>query len=211
MAKASEAAAEQERANRFPTFSLGVDWIETGETSITDVPDSGKDAVLVGVGVSVPLWQRNYKESVEAHKSESRAYQADGRAAVDRAVAEFHAVLADLRDAKRRMALYQTTLVPQAESVFESVLGTYVSGKGSIAAILLAQRDLLELKVQLIDIQTDHARRWAALENLVGHGLNAPPPNLPREGGGEETRGEQAKSSPLAGEARWGRTTGETP
>lgn len=173
MAKASEAAANQERASRFPTFSLGVDWIETGETSMQDVQDSGKDAVLVGVGISVPLWQRNYQESVEAHKSESRAYQADGRAAVDRAVAEFFAVLADLRDAKRRMDLYETTLVPQAESVFESVLGTYVSGKGSIAAILLAQRDLLELKVQLIDIRTIHARSWATLENLVGHDVSS--------------------------------------
>lgn len=191
LSKASEAAANQEKASRFPTFSLGVDWIETGETSMPDVQDSGKDAVLVGVGISVPLWQRNYKGGVEAHRSESRAYQADGRAAVDRAVAEFHAVLADLRDTKRRMALYETTLVPQAESAFESVLGTYVSGKGSIAAILLAQRDLLQLKVQLIDIQTDHARKWAALENLVGRDVTteSPPPGLRPVGGGGSTAG----------------------
>ncbi len=173
LARASEAAAEQERASRFPSFSLGVDWIETGETSMPDVPDSGKDAFLVGASVSVPLWQQNYKEGVEAHRSESRAYRADGRAAVDRAVAEFHAVRAKIRDAKRRMILYETTLVPQAESVFESVLGAYVSGRGGIAAILLAQRDLLDLKVQLIDIQTAHARSWATLENLVGHDITS--------------------------------------
>ncbi len=173
LAKASEADARRETASRYPSFSLGVDWIETGETSIPDVPDSGKDAVIAGIGVSVPLWQRNYKDGVEAYKSEMRAYRADGRAATDRAVAEFYTVLSGLRDARRRVDLYHHTLIPQAESVFESVIGAYVSGKGSIASMLLAQQDLLDLRVQLIDIQADYAKGWAALEHIVGHDVTS--------------------------------------
>jgi cobalt-zinc-cadmium efflux system outer membrane protein len=169
--ESSEAEARRETANRFPSFTLGLDWIETGQTSTPNVQDNGKDAVIVGVGVALPLWQSNYKDSVEAHHSDARAYHADARAARDRTVANLQNTLSDLRDAYRRIDLYRGTLVPQAETVFESVLGAYTAGRSNLASILLAQRDLLELRVQLQSARAEYARSWARLENTVGRAV----------------------------------------
>jgi len=174
LAQASKAEAKKEKASRYPGFSLGVDWIETGETSIQGVPDSGKDAIIVGGGISVPLWQHNYKESEEARYSEMRSYRAEGKAAEDKAIAQFYIVLSDIRNATRKIKLYERTLIPKAQSIFESVLGSYISGRGTVTTILLAQSDLLDLKIQLIIAQADYSSSWAALENVVGHEIVTP-------------------------------------
>jgi outer membrane protein TolC len=183
LAESETYAAKRERASRFPSFTLGLDWIETGDTAMPNVEESGKDAVLIGVGLSMPVWQSNYSETISAYEAESRAYRADKAAAKDKAEALFYAVLSDLRDAKRRIDLYRNTLIPQAESVYESVVGTYVSGKGTIASLLIAERDLLDLRVELSKIDTAFAKGWAALSNVVGHPvLSMSPQDKEREG-----------------------------
>ena len=52
-AEASAAQARAEAAQRWPSFTVGVDWIVTGEATTASVPDSGRDAVVVGAGLRV--------------------------------------------------------------------------------------------------------------------------------------------------------------
>lgn len=180
LSEASESSARAENAARLPSFTLGADWIITTDTEMPGVQDSGKDAVVVGAGLKVPLWQGSYSDSVEAARADARAHRADQRALIDRAESELTATLADLRDATRRVDLYRVTLVPQAESAYESVLGSYTVGRGTVAQTLLSQRDLLELRIELERARADHARTWARLEELVGHELQpADPPDGP--------------------------------
>ncbi|MBN2525133.1 MAG: TolC family protein [Deltaproteobacteria bacterium] len=175
LAQSSALDAKKEETTRYPNFTVGVDWIETGKAENPNTPDSGKDAFVAGIGVSIPLWQQSYQESVAAYHAEENAHMSDGEAATDRAVATFYQTLSQIRDAERRMALYEKTLVPQAESVYESVLGAYASGRGSVASALLAQQDLLELRLQLISVQSDYLTKMAALKNLVGHEVGDSP------------------------------------
>jgi len=168
LARSSEAEARREAASRFPSFKIGLDWIETGQAATPAVPDSGKDAVIAGLAVQIPIWRNSYRESAKAHQSEMLAHRADGRAARDKALARLQGILSNLRDAKRRIDLYRSTLVPQAESVLDSVLGIYITGPGNIASTLLAQRDLLELRVRLIGARADFAKAWVELEQIAG-------------------------------------------
>jgi outer membrane protein TolC len=59
-------------------------------------------------------------------------------------------------------------LVPQAQTVFESVLGGYQAGTSTVASMLLAERELLELQLAEFKAQADHAVALARLEALVG-------------------------------------------
>src|SRR5690606_2946179 len=127
------------------------------------VADSGKDAVIVGAGIRIPLWQGSYSDSIAAARADARAQRADQRALADRAAAELTTSLSNVEDAVRRAALYRGTLVPQAESAYDSVLGAYTVGRGTVAQTLLAQRDLLELRVELDRARADYERAWARL------------------------------------------------
>lgn len=171
LAEASEATARAEGAARFPSFSVGAQWVNTGDAAMPGVQGSGQDAVIVGAGIRIPFWQGSYADSIKAAEAESRAHRADQRTLVDRAEAELVSTLATLRDAARRVDLYRVTLVPQAQTAYESVLGSYTVGRSTVAQALLSQRDLLELKIELERARADHARTWARLEALVGREL----------------------------------------
>jgi outer membrane protein, heavy metal efflux system len=168
LAKSSDAAARREEADRYPGFNVGLDWIITGEATMANVDDSGDDALVFGVGVKVPLWQGSYRDSVDAARAEARAQRSTRQAARDRAAAMTETELAAIREAARRVRLYRRTLVPQAESAYSSVLGSYVSGRATVAASLIAQEDLLDLRVELDRARAELASAWARLERVVG-------------------------------------------
>ncbi len=167
-ARAADELARAARADRFPSFSLRAEWVVTDPASTPGVPGSGQDAVAVGAGLRVPLWQRNYGEAERAAASTARARLADRDAAVDRALARLELQLSLVRDSARRHTLYANTLLPQAEAAYDSVLGSYATGRGSVAQALLSQRDLLELRIELVRSLAQHATAWAHLEFTVG-------------------------------------------
>lgn len=167
MAESQDRRVQAEAADRAPSLLAGLDWIVVGDAP-TPVAESGKDAVVVTAGLSVPLWGPSYRDSMGAARAEGAAYRADRDAALQAADAHLAAALSAVRDAQRRIDLYRDTLIPQAETTFRSVLGGYQSGRSTVAAALLAQRDLLELQLDLAANRARHARAWAVLEAVVG-------------------------------------------
>jgi len=168
MASASDSQVRAEAAERAPSLLAGLDWIVVGEAP-TITQKSGQDAVIVTAGLSVPLWGRNYRDAMSAARAEGAAHRADRDAALQTADAQLAAAMSAVRGAQRRIELYRNTLIPQAETTFQSVLGGYQSGRSTVASALLAQKDLLELQLELARSRAHHARAWAVLEAVVGH------------------------------------------
>ncbi|HJL17330.1 MAG TPA: TolC family protein [Sandaracinaceae bacterium LLY-WYZ-13_1] len=166
-AEAREAEAASLEARRFPSFTVGVDWIETGPAP-TPVQGSGDDALILNLGVRVPLWQGAYDDAQRAAEAEAEAERADGRAAEDAALAELVEAHSAVVDSHRRIELLRGTLLPQAVAAYEAVVGSYAAGRAGVADTLWAQRDLLELTVELARARADHGRAWARLERVVG-------------------------------------------
>jgi len=172
MATARQERARAQTAERAPDLNAGLNWIVTGDAP-SPIPDSGKDAVVVTAGLTLPLWGRSYRESIGSARAEAAAYRAEQEAtlqAIDAALAES---MAEVRDAQRRIDLYRHTLIPQAETTFRSVLGGYQTGRSDVAAALLAQQDLLELQLELARNRARHATAWAELERVVGREVEA--------------------------------------
>jgi outer membrane protein TolC len=178
MASLSEAAYERERqakGERAPSIGIGLDWIVTGPALDPTTPGSGQDAVAGVVALSVPVWANAYKAAQQQARAEGAMYRARERSARDRAVAELRQVLADLRDAVRRVRLYETTLVPQAETAYVSTLDGYQSGRASLAEVLIAEKALLELQLGRFEAHASYGVVWAELERVVGQPVPARP------------------------------------
>jgi outer membrane protein TolC len=167
MAGSREREADSAFAEGLPSFMLGFDYIEIGEAAMA-TPESGKDAVSVTIGVTLPLWTWAYDDKEGQLRAEGRAFEARRTASSRDAVAEVDRSLARIRDAHRRVRLYRTTLIPQAETAYEGALAGYATGDGGLAPVLLAQRELLSLSIELFRAQAMHARAWARLEEVVG-------------------------------------------
>lgn len=166
-AGAAEARARAAGAQRLPTLKVGADWIVTGAARAPDVQDSGKDAVVVGLGLSLPLWQRAYGAEVESYTAQARAERELARGEGDAAVAAVDARLARVRETARRVQLREERLLPQAEAAFASLLGAEATG-GGVAQVLMASRELLDLGLEADTARADHARAWADLEETCG-------------------------------------------
>ena len=174
-AAASELRVKEARHARAPGLSLGVDWIEVGPARTEGVAGSGKDALSLSVGLELPLWQGNYAEDQRAAQAEAAAARADWSATHDRVSAQLGLATSRIRDTARRVKLHETTLIPQAETALEATLGGYQTGKVPLAAILMAERDLLDLRVEIAELHAAHAHAWAELEAIVGRGVEGGP------------------------------------
>lgn len=169
MARAGESRARAANARGRPDVMLGVEY-----RSDEPMPSGASEPmVMVMVGVTLPVWRGAYRGASAAAEAESAAYTARAAAAADQLAAEAAASVNNLRDAVRRVSLYESTLIPQAESVYDAVTGAYQTGDSTLAAVLLAERDVLELRLELARARSDHARAWAALERAAGRSLPA--------------------------------------
>ncbi|MBX3270588.1 MAG: TolC family protein [Sandaracinaceae bacterium] len=163
LAEAGDDAARAAEGARFPSFTVGVEWTD-------GMPMPGNTDPMLGlqVALTIPLWQEAYDDAQRAAEADAEAERAAGASAELDALAELAAALSEVRDADRRARVTERTLLPQAQSAFESVIGAYTVGRASVADLQLAQRELLELAVELERARAEHGRAWARLERVVG-------------------------------------------
>ncbi|HJK90266.1 MAG TPA: TolC family protein, partial [Polyangiaceae bacterium LLY-WYZ-15_(1-7)] len=173
LAEAAEAEIEGLRARRFPNVALGLDWIETGPARGGDPARSGDDPLILGVSVGLPVDLGADRALARAARAEGDAHRADAEAARRDAAAEVARALAEVRDARRRAALHEETLRPQAEAAFEATLGAYQAGRVGVAALMMALREQLEVELGLERARADFAVAWARLEAAVGRPVEA--------------------------------------
>ncbi len=164
----SERVREAE-ADRAPSFGLGVDWILTGPSMGNPAPpDTGMDAVALSLSVKVPLWGFAYKAAGNEARAKGAAWRAREIDARNGVIARVREQAARIRDDVRRVRVHDTTLVPQAEAAFESVLASYAAGRSTVGELLLTQTALLGLKRDRVSAQADYATDLAELERVVG-------------------------------------------
>ncbi|MBT8493668.1 MAG: TolC family protein, partial [Deltaproteobacteria bacterium] len=159
--KAAEKRAEAARLAGRPKLVVGADFIEVGPRE--GVGDSGKDAFVVSVGLSLPLFRDRYNGAENQSRAEARAHRALARQRSLARRAEITAALESIRDTYRRAELHQSTLLPQAETVYQASLGQYRTGRTPFANLLLAEQDLVELRIAVAEIRNQHELAWARL------------------------------------------------
>lgn len=156
VARALDAQAMAEENAGMPDFSVDLAW------------RFQEEVLMVGAGMTLPIWRGDYTRAADGYRAESVAtnYEAQARTLALRAQADMW--LSVLRDSARRVALVQSTLLPQAEAAYASVLGAYAVGKAGVAAVLLAQQDFVELSKDLVDARVRHEVAYAQLIYLLG-------------------------------------------
>ena len=125
---------------------------------------------MVSFGVSVPLqWDQKSRQDREvaaklALADEARARYEEMLRQYD---AELRNLLNDWRTGKRRVARYRDELVPLATHRSDAALTAYRTGKGDLAATLLARRDEVDTRMQALAVEMDTARAWARQNFII--------------------------------------------
>ena len=155
------------KRERLPDFTLGVQYIDTGDAAMA-VNDSGKDAIIGTVGISLPLWfgknrariaSADYQRTAARLTLENRAQTLD---------ADIQQALYQLRDADRKINLYQESLIPKAEQSLELNRKGYEAGNMEFINLIDAERILLEFELSYERARADHLKYRAELSKLTG-------------------------------------------
>jgi len=132
------------------------------------------DMVSLMVSVNVPVFaaarQLRQRDEAAAMLDAARWEQAAVRVRV-------HAALATAREeamtARRLVALYAQTLVPQADATYQAALAAYRVGRVDFATLLDAQTALLEYEHDLHNYEAMYGTAVAELDRLTGRRFDA--------------------------------------
>lgn len=152
----------------YPSFTLGVDYINTGDARMPGVTDSGKDPVMGMFSINIPLWHGSYGAGVREARARRRAAELDQRDQENQILAKMRSVLFAFHDAERKSTLYRDALIPKARQSVQASATGYESGQTDFISFLDAERVLLEFQLAYDRSRADHLQRLAELRALVG-------------------------------------------
>jgi len=75
-------------------------------------------------------------------------------------------MIAEWENDRERSARYQRELLPLASERTQAVIGAYRGAKASLVDVLLARRNEIDVRMQLLQLEMDTARLWAQLNFL---------------------------------------------
>lgn len=121
-----------------PGFSVGAEWM--------DARGGGRDEVRLTLGVSLPVWRERYRSGVREARAEQRALEADHLDLRRRLLAEIRQAEDKLRDAERRLALYEGRLMERAREALAAEESAYRAGGSDLLNLIDARRVLLDIE-----------------------------------------------------------------
>lgn len=172
LAKQEEIAATEAklaRANRTADWSVELAFQQRGPAY----------ANMLSVGVSVPLqWDRPHRQDRElsARLAQVEQAKAEREDMLQAHIAEVRTMMNEWQNYRERHARYGRELLPLAQSRTTATLAAYRGGKASLADMLAARRNVIEVRLQALQLEAEAARLWAQLNFLLpAEGLPAGP------------------------------------
>lgn len=144
--------------SRRPNIMLGVEYM--------DNRGMAPDEVMAMVGISIPLWQNRYRAERREAAANLRAVEWDYQARYQRTQADLQMAVFEWQDAKRRVELFETSLIPRARQALAILEADYRTGRSGFLDLLNAQRALLELDLALLQAKNEEFIRMAQWERL---------------------------------------------
>jgi outer membrane protein, heavy metal efflux system len=153
-----------------PDFSIGLDYIVTGESSNSALPasESGKDAILLPkVGISIPLYRKKYTSMVKEAVLMQEATQDQKIDKINVLETVYEKANTDYQDSKRRVSLHQKQL-ELAHKALRILESEYATDGENFEEILRMERQVLMHSLELEKSRSDLNASIAFINYLMG-------------------------------------------
>jgi outer membrane protein TolC len=157
--RAAENQRELSRAKRYPDFTLGIAPTQSGSEI------KRWDLMLE---LNIPLQQASRRAEQGEAAAMLSASNARKQALLEQMFSELSENLSALESTRRTEHLIATRLLPQAELTYRSAMAGYENSKVDFAMLVEAQKQILKVRQQHLQTQTDMQLRLADIEKLLG-------------------------------------------
>ncbi|MBT5167337.1 MAG: TolC family protein [Opitutales bacterium] len=156
-----------------PDFTVGLNYLRTGDALNPSASGSGKDPWALMVGVSLPIWSKANNAIVMQASLQKEAIASQINEQKLLLNSQARTWIARLEDSQQRIQRYETKLLPiarQARDIFES---NFRTNKASLLDLFDSERTLIELETQYWRAAADAwVARWKLATLSGGLWLN---------------------------------------
>lgn len=150
-----------------PDISVGFQYTRIGDGMTTD-PNDGRDAWMVPLKVTLPLWQNRIIPAVLEAKRNLNASEANLRQAENLAEYEIKNAYYRFTAGRQVVELYENALIPQAKLAFSSDQAGYEAGRTDVLNFLDSEEVYRNAKIAYYQALADALKNFAAIERAVG-------------------------------------------
>jgi outer membrane protein TolC len=168
MAAGAKIKQQLARKNYYPDFSIGVDYMLTGEARMPGVPDSGKDPLAAMMTVNLPIRFKKIRASVREAGARFISVNKMREERENNLLARLEMVFYKFNDSGRKLALYKDALIPKAMQALEVTQSAFEAGKVDFLNLIDSQRTLLGFELAYERALSARHQRLAELEMIVG-------------------------------------------
>lgn len=168
LVSAANMRVELAKSQYYPDVTLGAKWIDTSPRSMAGVSENGQDAVMVTLGINIPIWFDRIDAGIRSAQNERKA--AGQRLGAQRLALDvrLHDAWFELTEADRKLHLYSSTLIPKASESLEVLQSGFLSGNNSYIDLLDAIDTLLEFELQNYRAQSDYVSAYWQIGEIIG-------------------------------------------
>ena len=192
-----EQAVELARKRSYPNITLGLTYMDMEKTNaVTPRTASGQPNVGLFVGFNLPVNRAKYRASVgeaqERTLADAKLYEAQR----DETYGEIHDFMTQARVQQNVLGLLRDGILPRAEQALELAGKDFAAGNVDLPTVLSAQRETLQVQVQVAQIEGELGKALASLERAVGCQFNEHPPAPAAAAAAADTANTAASPSP---------------
>ena len=148
-----------------PNIIIGADYTSIGNNGLS--PESGKDALLIKVGITIPLYRKKYSAMVNEAILQQQIIENKKVDKINVLGTFFEKVYSEYTDANRRIVLFekQNILATRAIKLLEN---EYASNGKNFEEILRMDKSLLKYSLELEKARADKQASIAFINYLMG-------------------------------------------
>ncbi len=162
----SELERKLARFSYLPDFSVGVNYSQIGQPpSMTR--NAGDDALSFTLGVSIPIWFRKNRASLDEKKEGALASRFEKRAELQEISGLVKEVYYNMSTSRRIALLYKKRFIPEAKDSMDFAEARYKTGKESLGRLLETQSMWIDFRLIYYRSFADYLKDIAELERLT--------------------------------------------
>ncbi|MEZ5352901.1 MAG: TolC family protein [Bryobacteraceae bacterium] len=157
----------------WPDVTIGAGFINVAgrqdAAGVMNPPEqNGKNIYSVSAGVNIPIRRRKYDAAILEAAEDQIASRESYRDVLNNVEASIRATGFRIGTLSEQIALFEKTLLPQAEQALRSTEIAYSTGTLGVLELLDSERVLLQVRLGLAQYQSDFMKSLAEMERAIG-------------------------------------------
>jgi outer membrane protein TolC len=140
-----------------------------------NVSDNRDLATMLGVRLNLPLYRQRRDGAVAEAEARIAQRRAELARLSDQVSYQVQEAYARVQRSRKSVQLYRETILKAAEANVRAAQSAYMTGKTPFLSLIVAQRNVVNLRDHYYEAVADYFRRYAALGRAVGGPLTSEP------------------------------------